>query len=765
MIPCALGASAPGPASAIAGPATAAATNIDPLLARADLARYRGWLKFLRYEATTAAARSGPESEPAREKARRLAEWASRIERDPDVLAKLTGVQEWAYESAADDSGQPFKIVIPSDYDPARPAGMSVYMHGWSGNHLEHSQGFAPQPGMFLVAVLGRGRGGGYVALSEADVLDVIGYIEAHWSIDRDRIHLNGGSMGGGGTYRLGSRYPQRWASGRPTCGYASFVPIANLLTYPIYATHSADDPVVSVLHDRGPLASLRELGGQVIYDETNGYGHAVWNYVEGNRRGEAWEKLQERPPARTVRHIDYTATDGGAVRGWWAEVAEWGDAPQPARFVVTAGNNNTLFAELTNIRRLRVAVGNSPFDRSQPLQVVVDGGLPLTFPAPLPDTIVVAKEAEKWGFETKPPELRFRLHTPGSAALLYAGQPLLIVYGTRGTDSENAAMLRAAQAAAKSPNPAWLGDGGEAGPDGVPHLQNLYGWMNIKADHDVTDADIARCHLVLIGTAGQNALVGRMADKLPVRFDAGKISCSDGLTFDGRGRALGLVTYDPLAPERLIFWVASNKAETYAPGAFVPLLMAGGGPLSTTTFGADLLVMDATRPTVLAARSFDSRWNWIAGRDRSRVVPAVFKTHRDLAGGVGAAIRRAAGADFALVTPLASPAEDAIVPGTTRVCDVLPFYYFGKIGVLRVSGTELLQIAAATKANPSGTLLFCPQGALDPAAVSPQRTYTVALTGAAAGALAPVLHPPPGTYRLTELSAGDAVGRFLGEE
>ena len=35
-------------------------------------------------------------------------------------LGALTGVQEWAYESPVDGSGQPFKMAIPSDYDPAR---------------------------------------------------------------------------------------------------------------------------------------------------------------------------------------------------------------------------------------------------------------------------------------------------------------------------------------------------------------------------------------------------------------------------------------------------------------------------------------------------------------------------------------------------------------------------------------------------------------------------------------------------------------------
>ena len=430
----------------------------DAALARADLAAYRGWIIFLRCEAATAAARRGGASQEAAEKTRRLDEWVARITADPNLLAALRGVQEWAYESRADGSGQPFKMAIPTDYDPAHPAPLSVYMHGYSGNHLEHATGMASHPGSFDLSVLGRGRAGGYRALSEADVMDVIDYVQAHWAIDPDRIHLNGGSMGGGGTYRLGSRYPHRFASGRPTCGYASHLPTGNLITFPIYATHSADDWTVSVLSDRGPLARLRERGGQVIYDETNGYGHAVWDYKEGNERGAAWELLQVRPPSRSVRRIDYTALDGGAVRGWWGEVAEWGAEPRPARFVLTAGSHNYLFAELTNIARLRLRLAESPFDPAQPLQVSVNGAVPIALPAPLPGSVILATDGKRWRFELKPDPAPFRLHTQGSALLLYQGEPLLIVYGTRGGDAERKAMQAAAESGEQEPGPRLAG-------------------------------------------------------------------------------------------------------------------------------------------------------------------------------------------------------------------------------------------------------------------------------------------------------------------
>ena len=99
-------------------------------LARPELKDYRGWLKFLRYEAETAVARHGADSNDAREKIARLKDWMQRIDADPNLLGKLRGVQEWAYESPVDGTGQPFKIMIPTDYDPAQ-ADSAICLYAW----------------------------------------------------------------------------------------------------------------------------------------------------------------------------------------------------------------------------------------------------------------------------------------------------------------------------------------------------------------------------------------------------------------------------------------------------------------------------------------------------------------------------------------------------------------------------------------------------------------------------------------------------------
>lgn len=732
--------------------------SADEILQREDLAAYHGWIKYLQFEAEHAAERFPNRPETENEKVQRLKEWTERILANPNVLQELRGTHEWAYESPADGSGQPFKFNIPTDYDPAVSFPVSLYMHGYSGNHLEHATGMEDHPAFFDVSVLGRARGGRYVGLSEVDVLHVLDYLEAHWNIDLDRVHLNGGSMGGGGTFLLGSRYPHRFASGRTVCGYASDKPIGNLLTFPIYATHSDDDYTVPVVHSRGPLARLREIGGQVIFDETTGYGHAVWDYAEGNARGDAWYRNQIRPDSRTVRRIDFTALDGTAARGWWAEVAEWGPRPRPARFILVAGADNVLHAELTNIRRLNLRLAESPMDRTLDLQVSVNGAIPIRLPAPLPDSVVLAADGDGWAFEPRPPELPFVLHTPGGANQLFDGSPLLIVYGTGGSPEAQSAMKEAADVASRSGNAAWLSPNGEEGDDGVSHNQLLYGNLRVAADAEVTKEDIARCHLVLIGSADQNVVVARIADRLPVAYRADTITFNDGFSVPAGDAALGLLHYNPESPRRLIFWVASNDPRTYAADSSVPTTL---GPRSwaIAVNGTDCVVAKVSSPSLVASRSFASRWEWAGARDDTPLLPEAIQTGEALANAFGDVLRRASGSDFAVTGATGAKEDAAYVAGTTRLSDLLNLgnVYYNRINVMEMTGDQLI---AADRKIADKPVWIHPTP--HRSSVERKATYKVAIPSSLISDFFGAAKFAPDGYRITDLNFADELERLL---
>jgi pimeloyl-ACP methyl ester carboxylesterase len=722
----------------------------EQILARPELAAYHGWIRYLQFRAAHASQRFLPDKPGAVVEDRlRLAHWTQKVLDNPQLLGELRGVTEWAYLSPVDGSGQPFKLNIPTDYDPARPAPVSIQLHGRTGNHSEDAGDMREHEGYFEVSVLGRARAGGYRALSEADVLAVLDYVSEHWAIDRSRVHLIGGGMGGTGALWLASRYPQLFASGRSVCGSASDKPLGNLLTFPIYSVHSEDDYRVPVLQSRGPLAKLRALGGNVTLDEPTGYGHEVWKYQAGSDRAAAWYEQQVRPESREVKRLDFTALDGEAVRAFWAEIAEWGSEPKPAHFALEVAGKNRVKARLDNIRSLHLRLAEAPLEPGQPLRVSIDGSAPLTLPSPLPSEIWLEQADTGWAFAESAPVAPFRLHTPGGANQLYAGEPLLIVYGTRGDAATRTALRAAAGAASRSSSASWLKPGRDGGEDGVAYNQNLYGDLNVKADQDVTAEDIARRHLVLIGSAAQNSVVAALASRLPVRYENGTIAWNDGRQSSAQDRALGLVHYNPDAPDRLIFWVAANDAAAYAAGSLAPEL------LGSLPSGADAVVVRVSDPALVETRSFDSRWHWLP-REQTTLLPAELASSAELARAVAAAVRRAAPADFA-VTGLPEPTRpNAYEPGEARLADVLAQNYFAPVSVMTLLGSDLVQAAHAIAASNAKL-----EPAPDLARIQPQREYRVALSARQISPFVRLTHLAPRKYEVVDSDVAQALNRY----
>lgn len=96
-------------------------------------------------------------------------------------------------------------------------------------------------------------------------------------NIDTDRIYLTGLSMGGYGSWDLGSRRPAAFAAVAPICGGADNSRVPLLKDVPLFVVHGDADNAVPVARSRGAVEALREVGGNVIYMELPGVGHNSW--------------------------------------------------------------------------------------------------------------------------------------------------------------------------------------------------------------------------------------------------------------------------------------------------------------------------------------------------------------------------------------------------------------------------------------------------------------------------------------------------------
>lgn len=238
---------------------------------------------------------------------------------------------------------QPYAVYIPADL-PA-PTPMAVFLHGLSQNHLgavfvgdaylgtgralsedpfalfpQFSQdGFDFPPATLQVHPLARGQALGYRGIAHQDVIDVLADARRRFDVDPDRISLQGASMGGIGTYRIGALEPDRWSAIVPLIGFqaASLQPLsANLLNVPVRQINGAIDPLIAEASATAAAARLDELGYDYRYWLIEGRGHEAGGFIYDCVFGEVASYERNPNPARVRYSVDASLDDVDPISG-----------------------------------------------------------------------------------------------------------------------------------------------------------------------------------------------------------------------------------------------------------------------------------------------------------------------------------------------------------------------------------------------------------------------------------------------------------------
>ena len=129
-------------------------------------------------------------------------------------------------------------------------------------------------------------------------VVELLDYLTETYSINENRQYVTGFSMGGYGTWDLLARFPDRFAAAIPICGGGDPSKAAELTDIPIHVFHDAGDGSVPVEASREMVDAILAAGGEkIIYTETEGNGHEVWDAAiyEGNLSVIYWMFEQRR--------------------------------------------------------------------------------------------------------------------------------------------------------------------------------------------------------------------------------------------------------------------------------------------------------------------------------------------------------------------------------------------------------------------------------------------------------------------------------------
>ena len=199
---------------------------------------------------------------------------------------------------------------------------------------------------------------------------------------------------------------------------------------------------------------------------------------------------------------------------------------------------------------------------------------------------------------------------------------------------------------------------------------------------------------------------------------------------------------------------MASDLASAYTPQNPIVQLSA------TRLTGADLVVMDLNPSRLVLTRSFDSHWGWQPERAISPLLPENLQPAHDLALAIADAVRLEAGAQFAVATGT-GPVSMPFVPGITRLADTASLAFFNPIGVMDISGAELLRLDQGLRTSNNGLqCALCPS--VDAGKIDGARSYRLAIAAIDVQPFAQATKCTDRTFRMTDLQVSEALEHFL---
>lgn len=207
----------------------------------------------------------------------------------------------YAFEEAGTESE--YSLYVPTTYSASSPAPLLVLLHGLGSRperviRYEGLTELAEERGYIVVAPMGYNERGWYGSrgtgrasnrgdaandpdnlgeLSEEDVMNVLGRTLEEFNVDRERIFLAGHSMGGGGTFHLGIKYPDIWAGLGPVAPaiYTSPNALQAITDTPVIVVMGDADELVDVEVTRRWVDKMKELGMRHRYIEIPGGDHS----------------------------------------------------------------------------------------------------------------------------------------------------------------------------------------------------------------------------------------------------------------------------------------------------------------------------------------------------------------------------------------------------------------------------------------------------------------------------------------------------------
>jgi hypothetical protein len=525
--------------------------------------------------------------ERGRERARQLARGAR-------PWAEARGPVARGFVSGVDGSVQPYAVVVPEGLELRRdrPARLDVVLHGRNATLSEvrflaaHDGKPAPagSEGKITLHVFGRGNNA-YRWAGETDVFEAIDAVRRNYPIDDRRVVLRGFSMGGAGAWHLGLHHPGRWASVEAGAGFTETKTYAKLGDIPEvqqkalhiydavdYALNAYDVPIAGYGGEIDPqlrastniVEALKSLGfslrteGLVTRGEDLDFlrlvGPQTAHKVEpaSARRLSAFHDAHagagaDRDPKR-LRFATYTLKYPKVA---WLTVGRLTEHYRRAEVDAEIEDRRVVVhrAENVNVLGLDRRIGDRAVieGRELPLGRAAGGDSQIVYFQRSDGSWRVMDDDKSRVFEANA-ERGKRHGLQGPIDDAFTG-PFLCVRGS-GTPW-SPAVARWADARLERFRDDWA--------------NYLHGEVRIKADTEVTPADVASYNLILFGDPGSNRLIADVLDGLPLAWTRASVTLA-GQTYAAADHAPALIAPNPKNPRR---YVVVNSGHTFGAADF----------------------------------------------------------------------------------------------------------------------------------------------------------------------------------------------------
>lgn len=498
-----------------------------------------------------------------------------------------TGLVVRGYVSRIDGSVQPYGLVVPASYQPNTPHQhrLDFWFHGRGEtlseldfiNGRQRSAGEFTPPNAFVLHSYGRYCNGNKFA-GETDAFEALAHAQKHYPIDENRLVVRGFSLGGAACWHMAVHHAGLWAAAAPGAGFSEtpdFLKVFqneklsptwyeqklwHLYDCTDWALNLYHCPTVAYSGEKDNqkqaadvmTAAMAKVGLDLthIIGPKMGHSYDAVSKKEINRRIDGIVELGRNPVPSRVRLTTWTLKYN---RMNWVIVdgleQHWERATVDADF---SGGllDNSIRINTRNVSAFTLSFepGECPLDNARTPRVFIDSSKP-SAPRVKSDrswTASFRKSGSRWELVEEAEDFsklrkRHGLQGPIDDAFM---DSFLMVRPTGKALHEkigswaNAEMTRAIEQ--------WR--------------RQFRGDARVKDDSAVTDADIAAHHLVLWGDPASNQLLAKLADKLPIRWDAKNVKAGKE-SFAAASHAAVLIYPNPLNPKK---YVVINSGFTF---------------------------------------------------------------------------------------------------------------------------------------------------------------------------------------------------------